>query len=105
MKIQYHGTSAVDIPCLDNVEPDDVIEVPDEIGQSLLGAGASHSVDDDGNPVVTPAAEPLWTTTKAKVTDRVKRAAERAAGTFVPDVEPEQATTSETAEAGKEATS
>ena len=108
MKIQYHGTSAVDIPCLDNVEPLDVIEVPDEIGESLLGAGASHSVDSKGNPVVTPAESPLWTPSKAKVTDRAKREAERAAGTYVPAVEPEQpepSTTTETAEAGNGATS
>ncbi len=105
MKIQYHGTSAVDVPGHDDVQPGDVIEVPDEIGESLLGAGASHSVDDDGNPVVTPPDKPLWTTTKAKVTDREKRAADRAAGTFTPEpeAEPESATTTETAEAGKEA--
>lgn len=76
MKIQYHGTSAVDVPGHDNVQPGDVIEVADEVGASLLAAGTAYP--DEGAPV--PAAAPLWRAPAKK-----------------------SATTTETAEAGKEA--
>ena len=56
MKIQYNGTSAVDIPGHDGVEPGQVVDVDDEVGQSLLLAGHGHP--DDGT-VVAPA-ELLW---------------------------------------------
>lgn len=76
MKIQYHGTSAVDVPGHDNVQPGDVIEVADEVGASLLAAGTAYP--DEGAPV--PAAAPLWRTPARK-----------------------SGTNTETAEAGKEA--
>lgn len=56
MKIQFHGDSAVDIPGIDGVQPGQVVDVPDEVGESLLLAGASFA--DDGPPIL-PAA-PLW---------------------------------------------
>lgn len=76
MKIQYYGTSAVDIHGHDNVQPGDVIDVADEVGASLLAAGTAYP--DEGAPV--PAAAPLWRAPAKK-----------------------SATTTETAEAGKEA--
>jgi len=56
MKIQFCGTSAVDIPGVDDVQPGEVVEVADEVGASLLTAGASFA--DDGS--ITPAESPLW---------------------------------------------
>ena len=76
MKIQFHGTSAVDVPGHDDVQPGDVIDVADEVGASLLAAGTAYP--DEGAPV--PAAAPLWRAPATK-----------------------SATTTETAEAGKEA--
>lgn len=76
MKIQFHGTSAVDIPGHDNVEPGAVVDVTDEVGASLLAAGTAYP--SEGAPV--PAEAPLWRLPAKK-----------------------SATTTETAEAGKEA--
>ena len=56
MKIQFHGTSAVDIPGHDDVQPGQVVDVTDEVGSSLLAAGTAYP--DDGAPV--PARAPLW---------------------------------------------
>lgn len=57
MKIQYNGTSAVDIPGHDEVQPGQVVEVDDAVGESLLLAG--HGFADDGTVVAQPDA-PLW---------------------------------------------
>ena len=56
MKVQYHGTDAVDVPGHDNVQPGDVIDVADEVGTSLLAAGTAYP--DEGPPV--PPRSPLW---------------------------------------------
>lgn len=56
MKIKYLGTSPVDIPGHDNVEPGQTVDVADDVAVSLLGAGASHTPDG----VVTPPESPLW---------------------------------------------
>jgi len=65
MKIQYHGTSAVDVPGHDNVQPGDVIDVTDEVGASLLGAGTAYP--DDGAPVAPRS--PLWRSPARKATN------------------------------------
>lgn len=64
MKIQYHGTSAADVPGHDNVQPGEVIDVTDEIGASLLASGTAYP--DDGPPVPPPV--PLWRTPAKKPT-------------------------------------
>ena len=56
MKIRFNGTSAVDVPGADDVQPGDVVDLADEVAVSLLGAGCS--IDAEG--VTTPAADPLW---------------------------------------------
>ena len=76
MKIQHHGTDAVDVPGHDAVQPGAVIEVPDEVGASLLAAGTAYP--DDGPPI--PPVSPLWRTPSKKPST----------------------TTTETAEAGKD---
>lgn len=74
MKLQYKGTSAVDIATHDNVQPGDVIKVADELGEALLRAGHTFpdtTYDDDGNPVEvesTPPDHPLWVKTSKKLT-------------------------------------
>ena len=59
MKICYLGTSAVDILGRDRVEPLEVIEVSDELGASLLTAGATFTTA-DGVVTMVPPAAPLW---------------------------------------------
>ena len=56
MKIQFNGTSAVDVPGADDVQPGDVVDLADEVAVSLLAAGSS--IDTAG--ITTPAADPLW---------------------------------------------
>lgn len=56
MKVQFCGSSAVDIDGHTNVEPGAVIEVPVELGEQLLFAGSS--VDADGT--VTSPETPTW---------------------------------------------
>ena len=74
MKIQFHGTSAVDVPGHDNVQPGDVIDVPDEVGASLLAAGTSYP--DEGAPV--PPVAPLWRSPARKATSTPTETAEAA---------------------------
>jgi hypothetical protein len=81
MKIQYHGDHSVDVPGHEGVQPGAVIDVPDDVGVSLLAAGTAYP--DDGDPIAPDA--PLWRTPAKK--DKADKA------------------DTETAEAGKEATS
>lgn len=62
MKITYHGSSPVDIPGVDNVQPGSTVDVDDTVGASLLAAGTS--IADDGTTVAPD--KPLWTASKAK---------------------------------------
>ena len=64
MKIQFNGDSAVDIPGIDGVDPGQVVEVPQHVGESLLLAGATFA--DDGTPI--PAVDPLWSLPAKKST-------------------------------------
>lgn len=68
MKICYLGTSAVDILGRDRVEPLEVIEVSDELGASLLTAGATFTTA-DGVVTMVPAAAPLWRAVDQLVAD------------------------------------
>ena len=56
MKIQFNGDSAVDIPGIDGVQPGQMVEVADPVGESLLLAGATFAAD--GTPILPDA--PLW---------------------------------------------
>ena len=65
MLIRYHGSFAVDIPGHDDVEPDQVVDVPEEVAETLLDAGASYheTIDEHGERGVLRVAPevPLWT--------------------------------------------
>jgi predicted RNA polymerase sigma factor len=92
MRIQYNGDNPVDIPGVDEVEPGDVVDVDDEVGESLLAAGTAYP--DEGDPI--KPKDPLWSSAKSKpLTDRDKRRADRAKAA-------DKAATTETAEAEKE---
>lgn len=67
MRITFNGSSPVDIPGVDGVQPGSTVEVVDDVGASLLQAGSS--VDADGK--ITPPKNPLWTTAR-KTADPVK---------------------------------
>lgn len=56
MKIQYNGSDLVDIPGVDEVQPGQVVEVAEHVGESLLLAGATFAAD--GTPILPVA--PLW---------------------------------------------
>ncbi|MDO8391060.1 MAG: hypothetical protein Q7V57_11270 [Actinomycetota bacterium] len=56
MKIRYNGTSAVDIPGHDDVQPGQAVDVDDLVGESLLLAGHAHT--DTGEVIAPP--DPLW---------------------------------------------
>lgn len=64
MKIQFHGDSAVDIPGVDGVQPGQVVEVADPVGESLLLAGATFAAD--GTPTLPD--HPLWSRAGKKST-------------------------------------
>lgn len=67
MKLRFNGTSPVLAPGTEVViNPGDVVELPDDVAESLLGAGAAHGVDDTGAPTVTPAVDPLWSRPKTE---------------------------------------
>ncbi len=94
MRIQYNGESAVDIPGVSEVEHGDVIDVDDEVGESLLVAGTAHP--DEGDPI--KPKDPLWSSAKSKpLTDREARKAKRDKAAVSTDAAP-----TETAEAGKD---
>ena len=57
MKIQFNGSSAVDIDGHDGVEPGAVVDVPDALAAQLLAAGTEYPTD--GAPI--PPTAPLWT--------------------------------------------
>lgn len=66
MKIQYNGTSAVEVPALglELVAPGEVLEIPAhlvDVAGGLLLAGSTCVTDDDGDQVVIAAEQPLWT--------------------------------------------
>lgn len=71
MKIQFNGSSAVDVPGHDGVEPGQVIDVADEVGVSLLAAGTAYP--DDGKPVAPD--KPLWTPAGKKTAEAGKEGA------------------------------
>lgn len=79
MKIQYHGTSTVDIPGHDDVQPGDIVDVTDEVGASLLAAGCSF---DSAGELVAAPPDPLW----SQVTTS-KKAAAAAAEPAAPEKE------------------
>lgn len=62
MLLKYLGTHPVDIPGHDYVAPGAVVDVADEVGASLLVAGASFA--DSGELVALPE-NPLWEAAKA----------------------------------------
>lgn len=57
MKIQYHGTSTVDIPGHADVQPGDIVDVTDKVGAGLLAAGCSF---DSAGELVAAPPDPLW---------------------------------------------
>jgi hypothetical protein len=81
VKVKYNGDVVVSVPTVSDkdVEPGEVIEVDPEAAYGLCGAGAAHSVDEDGNPVVTPAENPLWSLVVPRASAAAKATAKKPA--------------------------
>ena len=92
MKIRYCGDRVVDVGDHLDVHPGDVIEVPDEQGETLLLAGATHHdvLDEDGVAIVDEETgvrlinvvlpdDPMWLPADAPVPAATKKAATKKA--------------------------